>query len=368
MEKPIYTTKVKIGKEERGAVEKVFDSGMIAQGKITEEFEKEFAQFCGTKYAVAVSSGTAALNCACFAAGVSSGDEVITTPFTFIATANAPLLCGAKTVFADIKEDTFNIDPEKIKEKITKKTKAIIVVDLFGQIADFQLLRKIAREHNLILIEDAAQAHGAKSNGRMAGSLGDLGCFSFYATKNMTTGEGGMVVTNSKEHARRARLFRQHGDAKRKKYDYVSLGFNYCTTDIASSIGRAQLKKLSDLNRKRIKNAQFYYQNLRGIRGITLPVVKDGIKHVFHQFTIRITPEFKLNRNQFDEYLRKRNIFCGIYYPQPLHLSLYFKKLGYKRGDFPVAEKLAKEVISLPVHPYLTKSEKERIIKTIKSR
>lgn len=365
MRKPIFITRVKIGKAERQAIERVFDSGMIAQGAVAEKFEKEFAQFCGTKYAVAVSSGTAALNCACFAAGIKSGDEVITTPFTFIATANAPLLFGAKPVFADIKEETFNLDSERVEEKITKRTKAVITVDLFGQPADYRELRRIARKHRLVLIEDAAQAHGAKLEGKKTGALGHIGCFSFYATKNMTTGEGGMVVTDNKDYAQKARLFRQHGEAK--KYDYVCLGFNYHTTDIATSIGRAQLRRLPRLNQRRIKNAQFYYDDLEGIKGLILPVVKKEVRHVFHQFTIRVTPDFKLNRDQFYEYLKRKNIFCGIYYPQSLHLYPHFKKLGYKKGDFPIAERVAKEVISLPVHPYLTQSELKYIVKVIKS-
>lgn len=367
MKRQIFITKVKIGKAERRAVEEVFDSGMIVQGPKVAEFEEKFAQFCGAKNGVAVSSGTAALHCALYAINLKPGDEVITVPFTFVATANCILMSGGKIVFVDIDEETFNIDPEQIRNKITKKTKAIIAVDLYGQPYNYDAVNKIAKENGLFLIEDACQAVGAQDKGRKAGTLGDIGCFSFYATKNMLTGEGGMVVTNKKKYAERAKMFRHHGQSEEKKYEYLDLGYNYRMTDFVAALGIEQLKKIKKLNLLRRKNAQYFVENLKGIKGLILPKVKKGKKHVFHQFTVRATRDFKMTRDELVGYLKEKGIFCGVYYPKPLHLHFHFQRLGYKKGDFPVSERMSGEVLSLPVHPYLTQSELKYIVKVIKS-
>jgi perosamine synthetase len=355
-----------IGKEEMQAVEKVLRSGMITQGSMVAEFEKKFANFCGTKYAVAVNSGTAALHCALYAAGINEGDEVITTPFTFVATANSIIMQRAKPVFVDILPDTFNIDPVKIEEKITKKTKAILPVDLYGQIYDVEAINKIAKKYKLKIIEDACQAHGAEFNHKKAGTFGEIGCFSFYATKNMTTSEGGMMVTNNERYAELARRFRHHGQSEKTRYQYFDLGFNYRMTDIAAAIGREQLKRIDDFNKKRVKNAQMLTEGLKKIRGLITPKIKKNYKHVFHQYTIRVTNEFKINRDKLSQYLNEKGIGNSIFYPKPLHLHPYFCKLGYREGDFPISEKISKEVLSLPVHPLVSEEDIRFIIKTIK--
>lgn len=367
MKQSIYITKVKIDKIEKRAMERVFDSGMIVQGPKVAEFEKKFAKFCGAKYGVAVNSGTAALHCACYGVGLGPGDEVITTPFTFVASANAILMAGGKVVFADIEDETFNIDPQQIKKKITSKTKAIIPIDLYGHPYDYQSVKKIVKKKKIFIIEDACQAVGAEYQGRKAGTLGDIGCFSFYATKNMMTGEGGMLVTKNIKFAERARMFRHHGQSEKKRYQYFDLGYNYRMTDFVAALGIEQLKKVTKLNQLRIKNARYFLKHLADIKGLILPKTKKRIKHVLHQFTIRVTPDFPLNRDKLVDYLKDKGIFCGIYYPQPLHLHPHFRRLGYKKGDFPVAEKISREVISLPVHPYLTKSELKYMVKAIKS-
>lgn len=345
-----------------GAVE-VLKSGTIAQGPVTAEFEREFAEICGAKFAVATTNGTTALHAALFGAGIKPGDGVITTPFTFVATANSILMQGASPVFADIDADTYLIDPDGVAKAVTPKTKAIMPVDLYGQPVDFAALSKIAKDSSLLIIDDACQAIGAKFDGKAIGSIGDAACFSLYATKNITTGEGGMITTNSPEIAERARQFRHHGQSQR--YEYVGLGYNYRTTDIASAIGRAQLKKLERFTLARQKNASYYLDKLKDIKGLTLPKTAANRTHVYHQFTIRVTKDFSMTRDALIEFLKTKDIMAGVYYPKPLHLFPQFKGLGYKQGSFPNAELAAKEVISLPVHPLLTKEEKETIVKAI---
>ncbi|MCX6759631.1 MAG: DegT/DnrJ/EryC1/StrS family aminotransferase [Candidatus Nealsonbacteria bacterium] len=355
-----------IKEEEIRAVEKVLKSGIITQGPMVVEFEKWFANFCGTKYAVAVNSGTAALHCALYATGIKERDEIITTPFTFAATANSIIMQRAKPVFVDILPDTFNIDPTKIEEKITQKTKAILPVDLYGQIYEVEAVNKIAKKYKLKIIEDACQAHGAEFNHRKAGAFGEMGCFSFYATKNMTTCEGGMIVTNSGRYAELARRFRHHGQSEKTHYQYFDLGFNYRMTDIAAAIGIEQLKRIDDFNKKRMRNAQMLTERLKNIKGLITPIIKKNYKHVFHQYTIRVTNEFKITRDELSQCLKEKGIGNSIFYPKPLHLYPYFRKLGYKKGDFPISEKISKEVLSLPVHPLVSEEDIKFIIKTIK--
>jgi perosamine synthetase len=367
VKKIINISKPIIGKEEIKAVVNVLKSGMIAQGEKVAEFERNFAQFCGTRYAVAVSNGTAALHCALYACGIKEGDEVITTPFTFVATANSILMQGARPVFADINPLTFQINVEEIEKKITPKTKAILPVDLYGQVYDVEKINTLANKHNLKIIEDACQAHGAEFNGRKAGSFGNAGCFSFYATKNMTTGEGGMVTTNDENIAEAVKIFRHHSQSEKSCYEYFDLGYNYRMTNIAAAIGLEQLKKIKNFNIKRIKNAELLARGLKNIKGFILPRARNGFKHIFHQYAIRITDDFKISRNELAEYLKKRGINTAIFYPKPLHLFPQFLKIGYKEGDFPMAEKISKEVLSLPVHPLLSKSDIKYMIKIIKN-
>lgn len=363
--KMIPIAKPFIGKEEKEAVVAVLNSGIIAQGPKVEEFEKQFAEFCGLKNAIALNSGTAALHTALHVMGIGKGDEVITTPFTFIATANTILMQGAKPVFADIKLDTFNVDPEQIQEKITEKTKAIITVDIYGQLCDYDKINKIAKENNLLVVEDACQAVNASYNGKKAGCFGDIGCFSFYATKNMTCGEGGAFTTDNKEYADKAKLFRQHGMSKLGAYDYSDIGYNYRMTDINAAILLGQLKRIEEITEKRIKNAEYFNENLKDLGGIQIPFVKKGFRHVFHQYTIKVDG-FKLSRDKLMERLREKGIDCRVYYPKPLHLCKNFRKLGYKEGDFPVTEEVNKQILSLPVYPSLSRDELDLIVNAIK--
>lgn len=367
MKHKINISKIMLDNAEINAILQVLKSGQLTQGEKVLEFEELFAKYIGVKYTVAVNSGTAALHCACWAVGLKEGDEVITSPFTFAASANCILMCGAKVIFTDIEEETFNIDPYSIKQKITKNTKAIIPIDLYGQPYKFDETNKIAKENNLTIIEDACQAIGAGYQQLKTGKLGKVGCFSFYATKNLMTGEGGMLVTDDKNIADKARLFRNHGQKERQRYQYLALGFNYRMKETEAVLGIEQLKKIDQLNKMRINNANFLLNNLKNIKGLILPEIIKGNYHVFHQFTIRITKDFKITRDQFIVYLKSKNINCGIYYPQPIHLSPHFKKYGYQKGDFPVAEKISQEVVSIPVHPYLTKKDLDYIVKTIKS-
>lgn len=348
------------------AVSEVLKSGIIAQGPKVKELEEKFAKLCGTKYSVAVNSGTAALHTALHVAGIKQGDEVITTPFTFIATANTILMQQAKPVFVDIDEETFNIDANKIKEKISEKTKAIVTVDLYGLLCDYNEIEKIAKSNNMVIIEDACQAVNAELNGKKAGSFGSIAAFSFYGTKNITSGEGGMITTNNEEYAENAKLFRQHGRSKITSYEYECLGYNYRATDISAAILLEQLKKIGIITKKRVENAAYLSENLGKIRGIKVLDIKKDRSHAFHQYTIRVLEGFKLSRDELNDYLNKKGIGTGIYYPKPLHLLPHFKKFGYKEGDFPIAEKLSNQVISLPVHPHLAKEQLDYIINAFK--
>jgi len=345
--------------EEIEAVVSVLHSGHITQGPKVKEFEQNFADICGVKYAIATNNGTSALHTALNAVGICVGDEVITTPFTFIATANAILMCGAKPVFADVKEDTFNIDPKQIEAKITSKTKAILVVDLYGQLCDYTEISKIAQKHNLVVIEDACQAIGASCNGVKAGAFGDIAVFSFYATKNITTCEGGMITTNNKQYADSAKSFRFHNRLA-NRYEHSDIGYNYRMTDISAAIGIVQLRKLNEITNKRIENSKYLTSQLR--THVDVPFVKPNCKHVFHQYTIKVKPEI---RQALVEAFKSAGIECCVFYPKPIHLQPHFAKQGYKEGDFPVAEMLSKQVVSLPVHPKLIEEDLHKIIKVI---
>lgn len=350
-----------IGEDEIRGVVNVLKSGTIAEGPVVKEFEEKFASYVGSRYAVAVNSGTAALLVALLARGIGPGDEVIVPPFTFIATANAVLFAGAKPVFADVEPETFNIDPADIEKKLTKRTKAIIPVDLYGHPAQMDAIEEIARRHRLSIVEDACQAHGAAIGSRKTGSF-DIGCFSFYPTKNMTTSEGGIITTDDHVLMEKARMIRSHGSKVR--YYHEMLGFNLRMTDISAAIGMAQLNKVDDYNYRRIANAARLTEKLQGIEGIITPTVKKGCKHVFHQYTIRVTRDFHLDRDTTVKHLNDEGIGTGIYYPVPIHLQQYYIDLGYHE-QHPVSEMLAKEVISLPVHPSVTSRDIDRIASTL---
>ena len=352
-----------IGEEEKKAVLEVLNSGRLAQGEKVAEFERNFADYIKVKHAIAVNSGTSALHAALLACRVKQGDEVITTPFSFIATANAILYCQAKPVFVDIDEKTFNINPEEIKEKITKKTKALVIVHLYGLSCEMRVIKEICEDYKLLLIEDACQAHGAEYKGKKVGSFGDAGIFSFYPTKNMTTGEGGMVTTSNEKIAERARVIREHG--AKQKYLHETLGYNYRMTDIAAAIGIEQLKKLDKMNGARVKNASILTKGIKKISGVIPPFVPQGTKHVFHQYTIRITEDYNIQREELIERMRVNGIATAIYYPLPIHKQPLYIKLGYK-DELPKAEKACKEVLSLPVHAGVDEEGINKIIKVIK--
>lgn len=349
-----------IGEEEIENVVEVLKSGMIAQGPKVMEFEEKFANWIGAKYGIATNSGTSALHVALLACGIGEGDEVITTPFTFIASGNAIVYTGATPVFADIDLDTYTIDPDKIEDLITDKTKAILPVQLYGQAADMDKIREIAEKHDLKIIEDAAQAHGAEYNGEKVGTLGDMACFSFYPTKNMTTSEGGMITTNDEELAKKAQMFRAHGASER--YHHDEIGYNFRMTDIAAAIGLAQLNVIDEFNNKRISNANYLNEQLKDVEGIVTPKSPDNYKHVYHQYTILVE---KGNRDDWVEFLTNKGIGTGIHYPIPLYNQPIYKKLGIE-GDCPLAEKAADNVISLPVHPSLTKEDLDLVVDAVK--
>ncbi len=350
-----------IGQDEISAVTAVLESGIIAAGERVVEFEHKFADFCGSTHAVAVNNGTAALHAALLAAGVGPGDEVIVPSFSFFATASAVSMCGATPVFTDVDENTFNIDPAQIAGHITHRTRAVIGVHLFGQPFDVPAVKEICDKNSLKLIEDAAQAHGAVCHGARAGSLGDMACFSFYATKNMTTGEGGMITTSDKTTAERLRMIISHGQTE--KYCHIRLGYNYRMTDIAAAMGIVQLKKLEKFNLRRRKNAEYYNANLKA-KGLITPVTAPGMQHIYHQYVVRLTEDFPMTRQEFVKYLGSKGIGTAVHYPTPIHRQpLYLQ--DYDADPCPVSTRLAESVLSLPVHPLLDAKEVAYICETI---
>lgn len=354
----ISIAKPLIGDEEKQAVLEVLDSGVIAQGPRVAAFEEAFAAMCGVKHAIATTSGTTALHTALLAHGIREGDEVITSSFTFIASANSVLFTGAKPVFVDIQPDTFNIDPALIEAAITTRAKAIMPVHLFGLPADMDAIRAIAEKHNLIVIEDACQSHGATFNGGRVGSFG-TGCFSLYPTKNITSGEGGMITTDDEALAESCKVIRQHG--MRRRYYHDELGFNFRMTDIHAAIGLAQLGKLEKFNAARRQNAAFLSEHLKGVG---VPVEPEGCQHVYHQYTIRV-PDGK--RDALLEHLKQKGVGSGVYYPVPVHQQTYYtQELGYDQS-LPVTEQAALEVLSLPVHPALSAGDLETIVDAVNS-
>ena len=350
-----------IGEEEIENVVEVLKSGMIAQGPKVEEFEQKFAEWVGADYGIAVNSGTAALHVALLSCGIGEGDEVITTPFTFIATGNSIVYTGAKPVFADIDLKTYTIDPESIEALITENTKAILPVQLYGQSANMDRINEIAEKHGLIVIEDAAQAHGATCNGRNVGNMGGMACFSFYPTKNMTTSEGGIITTNDEELAEKAKIFRAHGASVR--YHHDEIGYNFRMTDISAAIGLAQLDKIDGFNDARIKNAAYLNEGLKDVDGVVTPYCEDNSKHVYHQYTIRVE---KGNRDDCVDIINECGVGTGIYYPIPLYNQPIYKSLGIT-GNSPNAEIAADNVISLPAHPSLSKEDLDLVIEAVKT-
>lgn len=349
-----------IGEEEIKAVSDVVRSGWLTQGEKVAEFERAFAKYVGCKEAIAVANGTVALHMMLIAAGVQAGDEVIVPSFTFVSTANAVLFQRAKPVFADIDPNTFNISPEDIERKITRKTKAIIPVDYGGQVADMDSIVDIGRKHNLKVIEDAAEAHGARYKQTHAGNLGDMAMFSFTPIKNMTTGEGGMITTNNTAYAERLRMLRNHGmDAP---YHHVMLGYNYRMTEMQAALGIVQLARLDGALERRNKIANLYDSELKKISSITIPHVADyTTRHGYYLYTIKCK-----QRDKVLQKLIESGIEAKIYFP-PVHLQPYYRTLGFKEGLLPETERVATEVISLPLRPTLSDEDTHYIVDTIKN-
>ncbi len=334
-----------ISEEEKRAVIEVLESGQLAQGERTEAFERAFATYIGTRQAVAVTNGTAALIVALQAVGVRPNDEVITTPFSFIATATSIIACGARPVFVDIDPFDLNLDPNLLEDAITDATRAIMPVHLFGHPARMTEIAELCSDNELALIEDAAQAHGAEHQGRRVGSFG-AGCFSFYPTKNMTTGEGGMITTDDEDLARQCRLFRHHGQERR--YYHEHFGLNWRMTDIAAAIGVAQLARLEEWNRTRIANAERLSGAITAVEG---PRVREGDRHVFHQYTVRVATD----RDGLQRRLQEAGVGTAVHYPVPIHQQPIIQSMGLAEGvSCPVAEAAAEAVLSLPVHPSLS--------------
>ncbi len=352
----INMAKPQIGDEEKKAVMEVLDSGIIAQGPRVKAFEEAFAVMCGVKHAAATTSGTTALHTALLAHGICEGDEVITSAFTFIASANSILYAGARPVFVDIDPKTFNLDAAKIEAAITPRTKAILPIHLYGLPCDMDAIMAIAQKHHLVVVEDACQAHGAEYKGHKVGSFG-TGTFSLYPTKNMTSGEGGMITTDDPVIDEKCRVIRQHG--MRRRYYHDELGFNFRMTDLCAAIGLEQLKKLERFNQARQANAAFLSANLKGV---TPPFVPEGSTHVFHQYTIRV-PGGK--RDALRTYLQEHGVGSEIYYPVPIHQqTFYMSELGYNQ-TLPETERAVREVLSLPVHPALSPADLETIVASV---
>ena len=341
-----------IGAEERAAVDRVLASGMIASGPEVAAFESEFAELVDGRHCVAVNSGTSALHMGLLAAGVGPGDEVIVPSFTFAATANSVALTGATPVFVDIEPDFFGIDPAAVERAVTPRTVGVMPVHLYGHPAAMDALTDVAQRHDLAIYEDAAQAHAATVHGRPVGTFGTFAAFSFYPTKNMTSGEGGMVVTGDAELARKARLLRNQGMERR--YENEVVGFNTRMTDVHAAIGRVQLGRLAEWTRQRQANARFLDESLEGVG---VPAVQDGCTHVYHQYTIRVPGD----RDEFAGRLAERGVGTGVYYPIPNHRLPSF---GLDL-DLPETERAAREALSLPVHPALSSDDLAHVVAAV---
>jgi len=349
-----------IKKEIDEAIKNVLNNTQFILGKNVEKFEKEFAKFIGTKYAVGVGSGTDALYLALRTCKISKGDEVILPVNTFIATAEAITLNGAKPVFVDINLNTLNIDQKKIEKVITKKTKAIIPVHLFGQPAEMDAILKIAKKYKLYVIEDCAQAHGAKYKNKIVGSIGDIGCFSFFPGKNLGAyGDAGIITTNNKKLAEQIYILRNHG--RLEKYKHRIEGINSRLDEIQATILRVKLKHLKKWNKARQKNAKIYDKFFKNTNDIIMPHATEDDKPVYYYYVIRAK-----SRKKIQTKLKNKGISTGIHYPIPLHLQPAYKYLGHKKGDFPNAERASKEILSLPIYPELTEKQIKFIVNIIK--
>ncbi len=347
--------------EEKKAVMKVLDSGLLTQkagkGPMVSEFEKKFSRYVKVKHCIALNSGTAALHAALLALDLKSGDEIIIPSFTFVATASVALHVGAKPIFVDIDPEIYAMDPNEVEKAITPKTKAIIPVHLFGHPADMDPLIALARKNDLTIIEDACQAHGALYKKQPVGAIGDLACFSFYPSKNMTTGEGGMLTTNDDEIAETVRIIINHGE--KEAYQTIRLGHNFRMPEVSAAIGSVQIDKLPKFIDQRRKNVKYLTSIIKDNPNIQLPIVKEWADHGWYLFTVRILQKnTSMTRDTFVKKMHEANIGASIYYETPLHLIPYFRKIfNFKGGEFPKTEKAVKDVVSLPIHPAINKEQ-----------
>ena len=350
--------------EADAAIRQVLQDGQFILGPDVQRFEEDIAGYCGTKFAVGVASGTDALKLALLACGTGAGDEVVTTPFTFVATIETIVRCGAVPVFVDIDPRTYNLDAEKIEVKITPRTRVILPVHLYGQAADMDPIMELARRYNLRVIEDCAQALGAKYKGSKVGSIGDAGCLSFFPSKNLGAyGDGGMVVTNESGIAETVGLLHKHG--ANTNYHYLLPGFNSRLDTLQAAILKVKLKRLDSWNELRREKVALYEQLLNGIDGIEPPFVEEFSQPSFNYYTIRVK-DSKLSRNQLKEYLMSKDIHTMVYYPLSLHLQEAYVALGYKQGDFPASEQAQEEVLSLPMYPELSQEQIREVVAAIK--
>ena len=362
-----------IDAEDIDAVVEVLKSDWITQGPKIEEFERQVVQYCRAKYAVAVSSGTAALHAARAVAGISPGDEVITTPITFAATANAIVYCGGKPVFADVKEDTLNVDPDEIRKRLSSQTKAIIPVDFTGHPADLEQIINIAQQQGLVVIEDASHALGAEYKGQKLGSLADMTILSFHPVKHITTGEGGMILTDDKEFYEKLKVFRHHGIVKGNPdkgawcYEIYEPGYNLRITDFQCALGISQLKKLDRFIQRRREIAARYNEAFAEVKEIITPIEDKSVKAVYHIYVIQLRPDLlRAGRREVFEALRAENIGVNVHY-MPLHLHpFYQREFGYKQGDYPRAERYYERAITLPIFPRMSEEDVEDVITAVK--
>lgn len=366
-----------IDEEDIKAVEEVLRSDFLTTGPKVQEFEQCFARYVGTKYAVAVANGTAALHAACMAAGVGSGDEVITTPMTFAASANSVIYCGGKPVFADIRSDTYTIDPEDVEKKITKKTKAIIPVHYTGQPCDMDEIQKIAKRHGLTVIEDSAHALGACYKGRPVGSISDMSTFSFHPVKHITTGEGGMITTNNQTLYQKMKMFLSHGITRSSEsmrwassdgwyYEQLFLGYNYRLTDIQSALGISQMKKLDDFIARRRHIAEMYNRGFADLKGIVLPFQPEYSQSAVHIYVLRVRREMAgKSRKEVFDFLRSKGLGVNVHYI-PVYYFPYYQKLGYQKGLCPNAEQHYDECLTIPLYPMMTEEEVNYVIGTVR--
>ncbi len=362
-----------IDKRDITEVAKILGSDFLTQGPTIEKFERKVATYCGVRFAVAFSSGTAALHGACFAAGISSGDEVITTPLTFAASANCILYCGGRPVFADIERKTGLIDPLQIEKKITQRTKAIIPVDYAGQPTNYDEIKKIAKKNNLIIIADAAHSFGAKYKGRKVGSLVDMTVFSFHPIKTITTGEGGMVLTDNKNFIERLRIFRTHGITKDRKdfvdvdqgpwyYEMQELGFNYRLTDIQAALGITQLKRIDEFLKRRKAIAQKYTTNFKHFPNIQLLQISTDCACAWHLYPILLKDKLIKKKKEIVNAFEQNRIITQVHY-MPVHLHPYYRKrYGFKNGDYPKSEDFYLRELSIPIYPRMADSEVQKVI------